>query len=219
MGSMYTAVLFIRIENVASVQPVVAIKRTIFYRERAAGMYSALPYTFAQVAFNVPYILVQTLIYSVIVYAMIAFEWTVAKFFWTVFFMFFTLLYFTYYEMMAVGITPNHDIAAIVSSAFYVIWNLFAGFLIPRLRIPIWWRWLYWACPVAWTLYGMVVSQFGDLETPMEENGVTVKVFTEDYFGFKHSFLGAVAGAIIGFTVLFATIFAFSIKVLNFQRR
>ena len=49
MGSMYAAVLFIGIKNSNSVQPVVAVERTVFYRERAAGMYSALPYAFAQV--------------------------------------------------------------------------------------------------------------------------------------------------------------------------
>lgn len=49
MGSMYNAVLFLGIQNAASVQPVVAIERTVFYRERAAGMYSAFPYAFAQV--------------------------------------------------------------------------------------------------------------------------------------------------------------------------
>ena len=81
---------------------------------------------------EVPYILVQTIIYGVIVYSMIAFKWTAAKFFWYIFYMFFTLLYFTFYGMMAVGMTPNHDVAAIVSSAFYAIWNLFAGFLVPR---------------------------------------------------------------------------------------
>lgn len=49
MGSMYTAVIFLGVQNAASVQPVVAIERTVFYRERAAGMYSALPYALAQV--------------------------------------------------------------------------------------------------------------------------------------------------------------------------
>ncbi|XP_058074641.1 ABC transporter G family member 39-like [Magnolia sinica] len=219
MGSMYAAVLFIGIQNASSVQPVVAVERTVFYRERAAGMYSALPYAFAQVAIEVPYIFVQTVVYGVIVYAMIGFDWTVAKFLWYLFFMFFTLLYFTFYGMMAVGMTPNHDIAAIVSSAFYAIWNLFAGFLIPRPRIPVWWRWYYWACPIAWTLYGLVASQFGDIDTVMSDTGESVSDFVRTYFGFKHDFLGAVAGGVIGFTVLFAFIFALSIKVLNFQRR
>lgn len=49
LGSMYAAVLFIGIQNAASVQPVVAVERTVFYRERAAGMYSAMPYAYAQV--------------------------------------------------------------------------------------------------------------------------------------------------------------------------
>lgn len=46
--------------------------------------------------------------------------------------MFFTFLYFTFYGMMAVAMTPNSDIAAIVSTAFYFVWNVFAGYLIPR---------------------------------------------------------------------------------------
>lgn len=51
MGSMYCAVLFIGANNAISVQPVVSIERTVFYRERAAGMYSALPYAFGQVSY------------------------------------------------------------------------------------------------------------------------------------------------------------------------
>ena len=51
MGSMYASVLFIGVQNATSVQPVVAIERTVFYRERAAGMYSALPYAFGHVTF------------------------------------------------------------------------------------------------------------------------------------------------------------------------
>jgi len=46
---MYALVMFVGITNCATVQPVVAIERTVFYHERAAGMYSALPYAMAQV--------------------------------------------------------------------------------------------------------------------------------------------------------------------------
>ena len=49
IGAMYVAVLFVGINNCSTVQPVVAVERTVFYRERAAGMYSALPYAIAQV--------------------------------------------------------------------------------------------------------------------------------------------------------------------------
>lgn len=49
MGSLYAAVLFIGITNGTAVQPVVSVERFVSYRERAAGMYSALPFAFAQV--------------------------------------------------------------------------------------------------------------------------------------------------------------------------
>ncbi|KAK9141583.1 hypothetical protein Syun_010983 [Stephania yunnanensis] len=218
MGSMYTAVIFIGIQNASAVQPVVAVERTVFYRERAAGMYSALPYALAQVLIEVPHVLFQTLIYGVLVYVMIDFDWVASKFLWYMFFSYFTFLYYTYYGMMAVGLTPNETVAAIVSAAFYAVWSLFTGFVIPRPRIPIWWRWYYWADPVAWTLYGLVASQFGDMETTMD-TGVTVKSFLNSYFGYRRENLGWIASGTIGFTVLFAFIFAFSIKTFNFQRR
>ncbi|KAH7846555.1 hypothetical protein Vadar_015347 [Vaccinium darrowii] len=191
MGSMYSAVLFVGVQNATSVQPVVAVERTVFYREKAAGMYSDLPYAFGQVVIELPYILVQSIIYGVIVYSMIGFEWTAAKFF---------------------------CIAAIVASAFYAIWNLFSGFIIPKTRIPVWWKWYVYICPVAWTLYGLVASQFGDIQTTID-TGVTVQYFVESYFGFKHHFVGYVGIIVVGFAVLFGFIFALSIKAFNFQRR
>ncbi|KAG6718028.1 hypothetical protein I3842_04G130500 [Carya illinoinensis] len=218
MGSMYTSVLFIGVKNANSVQPVVAVERTVFYREKAAGMYSALPYAFAQVLIELPYVFAQAAVYGVIVYAMIGFEWTAAKFFWYIFFMYVSLLYFTFYGMMTVAATPNHHISSIVSSAFYALWNLFSGFIIPRPRIPIWWRWYSWACPLAWTLYGLVAAQFGDKKDILD-TGETVEDFLREYFGFKHEFVGVAAAVVVGFALLFALIFAVSIKMLNFQRR
>ncbi|XP_043699337.1 ABC transporter G family member 39-like isoform X2 [Telopea speciosissima] len=218
MGSMYTAVLFIGIINASSVQPVVAVERTVFYREKAAGMYSALPYALAQVLIEVPHIFLQALIYGVLVYAMIGFDWTVPKFFCYLFYMYLTFLYFTYYGMMAVGLTPNHDIAAVVSSAFYALWNLFSGFIIPPKRLPVWWKWYRWACPVSWTLYGLVASQFGDIEEQMDI-GYRVKDFLDEHFGYNHDFLGWIFAALVGYAVLFALVFTIAIKVINFQKR
>ncbi|XP_074316021.1 pleiotropic drug resistance protein 1-like isoform X2 [Silene latifolia] len=220
MGSMYAACLFLGVENASSIRPVVGVERTVFYREKAAGLYSALPYALAQAFIEIPYVLIQAIVYGVIVYAMIGFEWSIVKFLWYIYFMFFTFLYFTYYGMMTVAVTPNHHIANIVASAFYALWNIFSGFIIPITRIPIWWRWYYWTSPLAWTLYGLVTSQFGDLTSKLsDQNGQTVEEYLEDYFGFKHDLLGVVAVVIAGFAVLFVLTFALSIKVFNYQKR
>ena len=50
---MYAAILFLGATNAATVQPAIAIERTVFYREKAAGMYSAIPYAISQVNHSV----------------------------------------------------------------------------------------------------------------------------------------------------------------------
>ncbi|XP_008461059.1 pleiotropic drug resistance protein 1-like [Cucumis melo] len=218
IGAMYTASLFLGIQNAGAIQPVVSIERTVYYRERAAGLYSAFPYAFAQVTIELPYTFSQSLIYCIIVYAMMAFEWSFAKVLWFFFFMYFTFLYFTYYGMMGIAATPSYHFSLIISTAFYGMWNLFCGFLIPRTRIPVWWRWFYWTCPLSWTLYGLIASQFGDIEEKMD-TGETVKEFIREFFGFRHDFLGVVAAVIVGLAVFFALTFAICIKIFNFQKR
>ncbi|XWS59522.1 hypothetical protein CRYUN_Cryun08bG0129100 [Craigia yunnanensis] len=222
LGAMYSAVLFLGATNASAVQSVVAVERTVFYRERAAGMYSELPYAFAQVAIETVYTAIQTFIYSLLLYSMIGFEWTPGKFLWFYYYILTCFVYFTLYGMMVVALTPGHQIAAIVMSFFLSFWNLFSGFLIPRTQIPIWWRWYYWASPVAWTLYGLVTSQVGDIDAPIEvpgRNNMTVKGFLKEDFGFEYNFLPAVAVAHIGWCLLFFFVFAYGIKFLNFQRR
>ncbi|KAF3660304.1 hypothetical protein FXO37_13553 [Capsicum annuum] len=197
MGSMYAPILFIGLQHTSAVIPVVAVERTIFYRKRAAGMCSTIPYAFAQL-FSM----------RVIVYAMVGFEWTITKFLWYLFVMFFTLLYFTFYGMMSIAVAPNQNIAHIASLFFYAIWNLFSGFIVPR---P--------ACPIAWTLYGLVESQYGDLQNKITDSDETLEQFLRRYFGFRRDFLGVVAVVIAAYAVVFALIFAFAIKVCNFQKR
>ncbi|KAL9316592.1 hypothetical protein ACSQ67_017593 [Phaseolus vulgaris] len=48
MGALYSACMFLGVNNASSVQPIVSIERTVFYREKAAGMYSPLAYAAAQ---------------------------------------------------------------------------------------------------------------------------------------------------------------------------
>lgn len=221
IGAIYAACVFVGVNNCSTVQPMVVVERTVFYREKAAGMYSAIPYAISQVTCELPYVLAQTTYYSLIVYAMVGFEWKASKFLWFVFINYFSFLYWTYYGMMTVSLTPNQQVASIFASAFYGIFNLFSGFFIPRPKIPKWWIWYYWICPVAWTIYGLITSQYGDVETEIFGGapGLTVKQYIKDQYGYESDFMGPVAAVLVGFAVFFAFVFAFCIRTLNFQTR
>jgi hypothetical protein len=88
--------------------------------------------------------------------------------------------------------------------------------------IPIWWRWYYWASPVAWTIYGIFTSQVGDKKNLLEIPGSERKAvddFLKDYMGFDYDFLVPIVFAHIGWVLLFFFVFAYGIKFLNFQKR
>jgi len=74
---------------------------------------------------------------------------------------------------------------------------------------------------VAWSLYGLVASQYGDVKQSIEssDGSQTVENFLRNYFGFKHDFLGVVALVNVAFPIAFALVFAIAIKMFNFQRR
>ncbi|CAK9153839.1 unnamed protein product [Ilex paraguariensis] len=222
LGATYSAVFFLGATNASAVQSVVSVERTVFYRERAAGMYSELPYAFAQVAIETIYVAIQTFFYVLLLYSMIGFHWTTEKFLYFYYFIFMCYTYFSMYGMMVVALTPGSQIAAIVMNFFVSFWNLFAGFLIARPLIPIWWRWYYWASPVAWTVYGVFASQVGDRTGNLTLTGgdiVPVNNFLKDSLGFDHDFLIPIVCAHVGWVVLFFFVFAYGIKFLNFQRR
>ncbi|KAK7305391.1 hypothetical protein VNO77_43296 [Canavalia gladiata] len=226
MGALFSACLFLGVNNASSVQPVVSIERTVFYREKAAGMYSPISYAIAQGLVEIPYIFVQTIVFGVITYFMVNFEKDVGKFFLYLLFLFLTFTYFTFYGMMAVGITPTQHFAAVVSSSFYSLWNLVSGFLIPKSHIPGWWIWFHYICPVSWTLRGIVTSQLGDVQDIIVGPGFKgpVKDYIAATLGYDQtingmSSVGLSIIVLLCFSIIFFGSFAISVKILNFQRR
>nr|CAN76828.1 hypothetical protein VITISV_002024 [Vitis vinifera] len=125
--------------------------------------------------------------------------------------------------MMTTAVTPNHNVAAIIAAPFYMLWNLFSGFMIPHKWIPIWWRWYYWANPVAWSLYGLLTSQYGDNDNLVKLsdgiNTVPINRLLREVFGFRHDFLVISGFMVVSFCLMFAVIFAYAIKSFNFQKR
>ncbi|KAK7291743.1 hypothetical protein RIF29_07126 [Crotalaria pallida] len=221
LGSMYIAVIFLGVNYCSTILPYVATERSVLYREKFAGMYSSMAYSFAQVAIEIPYILVQSIIYVAITYPMIGFQWSVPKVFWYFYTTFCTFIYFVYLGMLIMSLSANIDLAAVLSTAIYTIFNLFSGFLMPGPKIPKWWVWCYWITPTAWSLNGLLTSQYGDMDKEILIFGEKKQVdsFLEDYYGFRHDRLSLVAVVLIAYPIVYASLFAYCIGKINFQKR
>ncbi|KAG2326565.1 hypothetical protein Bca52824_009293 [Brassica carinata] len=221
VGAIYGLVLFLGIDNCTSAVQYFATERNVMYRERFAGMYSAFAYALARLVTEVPYIFIQSAEFVIVIYPMIGFYASSSKVLWCLYSMFCNLLCLNYLAMFLISVTPNFMVATILQSLFFVAFNLFAGFLIPQPQIPKWWVWLYYLAPTSWTLNVFFSSQYGDIHEQIDAFGesTTVARFLEDYFGFHHDRLIFSAIILIAFPIALASMFAFFVAKLNFQKR
>ncbi|KAK3034666.1 hypothetical protein RJ639_033621 [Escallonia herrerae] len=153
LGSMLIFLLFLGISNGSSVQSVIATERTIVYRERFGGMYSSPVYAFAQAATEIPYVLLQAVIFVIITYPAIDIHLSLDKVFWNL-------------------VLQRHS------------------------GIAIW-----------------------DTHIAVNGESVEIKAFLHSYFGYLHDDLGHIALVLISFPLVFASVFAYFIAKLNFQKR
>jgi hypothetical protein len=87
--------------------------------------------------------------------------------------------------------------------------------------LPVYWIWFYWICPTAWTLYGLITSQLGQVtsDVNISDSEIPVREYLRQHFGYHYGFLPYVAIWHVGLVILFGVIFATAIRSFNFQRR
>ncbi|KAF9591166.1 hypothetical protein IFM89_002121 [Coptis chinensis] len=82
LEAIFALMQFLGINNCSSVLPFVSKERTVLYREKFAGMYSSLAYSFSQMTIEIPYIFFLTVIFVTITYPAIGFYWSTYKVIW-----------------------------------------------------------------------------------------------------------------------------------------
>lgn len=88
--------------------------------------------------------------------------------------------------------------------------------------IPWWVRWIWYSNPITWGLYGIIITQMGDLDSSIEltdDQSQTISSYLEQQYNYKYSFRWPVVGILLGFTAaaLFGAVA--SLRFFNFERR
>ncbi|PSC69400.1 Pleiotropic drug resistance 1 [Micractinium conductrix] len=213
-GAMFASSTFMSVMYLFIVQDVLVVRRTVFYREHAAGTYSVVPFWLAELLAEGPWLVASALIYSVIVYFSIGFINDGAKFFWYFLFMILSNVTLLSFGSMMVYLTPQLEISQGLSAFFFSLFNLIGGFMLPKVGIPAGWIWLYWLNPLSYVLYGLTASQLADVKTETvmpDGTSLPVDQFINSYFGFEHSFIGWAALVLAGFALSYRLVALFAL--------
>lgn len=190
LGALFNTAVFLGVFNMDTIQPVIFMERSVFYRERASGTYGVLPYTLALQIVEIPYLIVQSILYTSIAYFMINFEHDVGKFFFVMLVIALNLHMLSMVGILIATITAAEHIASLVGAFFLTLWIQFCGFVQRQPNIPQGWIWMYWLTPLSYTLYALSAGLLGDnhSEIVVGDTMQTVSSFLDADFGFEYSF-------------------------------
>jgi ABC-type multidrug transport system ATPase subunit/ABC-type multidrug transport system permease subunit len=134
--------------------PVIVQQRAVYYSQLFAGYYRGAAYFASLVLGALPFSALEIMILCVIVYPMAALQdGLFSERFW---FLYVTQLLMNMagrsFTLVTTALSPSMPIAQAITPVFLVLFNIFAGFLIPEKSIPAGWLWVHY---VSYFKYGL----------------------------------------------------------------
>ncbi|KAF4318225.1 hypothetical protein G195_008532 [Phytophthora kernoviae 00238/432] len=159
MGIIFESILNLSVGQAAQI-PTVMAAREVFYKQRGANFFRTASYVLSSSATQVPPIILESLVFSSIVYWMCGF----LSSFWS-FFVFLLILCLINFALSAfffllASASPNLNVANPLSSVAILFFTLFAGYTITKDQIPDYLIWIYWINPAAWGVRALAVNQY-----------------------------------------------------------
>ena len=164
---VFFCITFTAMGAIASL-PQVAEERRIFYHQRAAHFYRTVAHFLASLIMDIPLSFIEGIIFSTLVFWMTGMnDGTIGDQFLQ-FFMFVIVLLISnlcakQFCRLCAAATPTLGFASALAPAILCIWLVFAGFLIPRTSIPIYWKPLNIISPFRYTLESLSINTLHDL--------------------------------------------------------
>ncbi|RLN86208.1 hypothetical protein BBJ28_00027049 [Nothophytophthora sp. Chile5] len=155
-----------------------------------SNYYGPLPYSLSLFFAEIPYLIVVIILFVTIEYWLVGWSSNAGDFF------FFLLIFYLYTSACTfVGqwmsaLMPNPKVANVAVGALSCLFNLFAGYLLPRTEMKAGYKWFSYLMPSSYALAAMVGMQFGenhDTITVMA-NGVATEQTVAEYIAATYDF-------------------------------
>ena len=116
-------------------------ERSLFYREKAAGLYTTWSYFSSGTLVYLPVILLSTVIFCTIMFYFVGLYDTLESYLYFVLVNLLVNLIGYFMAQLLAACTPTADIALSLFPLTFIFFNVFAGFLIHLPKMPDGWKW------------------------------------------------------------------------------
>ncbi|RDW76765.1 putative ABC transporter [Aspergillus mulundensis] len=135
--------------------------RATFTKERANGLYGALPFLISNFIVGLPFLFLICLLFSIVSYWLSNFRPTASSFFTWVMWLFLDLLAAESLVVLVTSIFPNFVIALALVAFANGLWMSVGGFLVsPNILNPFWKYVFHYIDYQAYVFQGMMVNEF-----------------------------------------------------------
>jgi len=161
-GAIFFSIVFLGWLQLSELMKAVS-GRSVTARQKDYAFYRPSAVTLARVIVDFPVLLVQVIIFGIIMYFMTNLERDVSKFWIYLLFVYTTTMMITALYRMFASISPEIDTAVRFSGIALNILIIFTGYVIPKTQLLskyIWFGWLYWINPIAYSFEAVITNEF-----------------------------------------------------------
>ena len=161
-GALFFSILFLGWLQLTELMKAVS-GRVVIARHREYAFYRPSAVVMARVLADFPLILVQTVIFTLIMYFMTNLDRDVSKYFIYTLFVYTSTINITALYRMFASLSPTIDDAVRFSGTALNLLIIYTGYAIPKPTLigqKIWFGWLYYINPVSYAFEGVVSNEF-----------------------------------------------------------
>ncbi|KAG0044244.1 hypothetical protein BGZ83_010503 [Gryganskiella cystojenkinii] len=161
-GVLFFALLFNALISQAEL-PMAMQGRPILYKHKNFAMYRPSAFAIAQICVDIPLIIVQILLFSVVLYFMAGLQLEAGKWFFFCLILFLTALCMTAFFRMWAAVSATFDAASRNSGLILLALILYSGYMIPLQSMHPWFVWIFWINPLAYAFKALISNEMRGL--------------------------------------------------------
>ncbi|KAJ2842936.1 ATP-binding cassette transporter snq2, partial [Coemansia erecta] len=162
-GVLFFALLFNSLTAQSEI-PKSITGREVVYKHKSFAMYHPAALSFAQTVVDIPFMLLQIVVFSCILYFATGLERTAGHFFTFLLYLFVGCLCLTAFFRLVGNVSPNIDVAHTLSGVCLLFMILLVGYMQPPRSMHPWFKWIYWINPLAYGFKALMANEFRDLK-------------------------------------------------------